>query len=61
MEQKSFQVIKNFAIANFYFIDKTYLMNVVNTLDPGLILKTILALQKEREQKKIEDDPIHIR
>ncbi len=36
-------------------------MNVVNTLDSGLILKTIFALQKEREKKKIDDDPIQVR
>ena len=29
---------------NNNLLDKTYLMNVVNTLDSGLILKTILAL-----------------
>ena len=36
-------------------------MNVVNTLDSGLILRTIQALQKEREKKKIEEAPIQIR
>ena len=36
-------------------------MNVVNTLDPGLILNTIKALQKERAKRQIEEAPIQIR
>ena len=36
-------------------------MIVINTLDPGLILKTFKSLQKAREQKKQLEAPIQVR
>ena len=36
-------------------------MNVVNTLDPGLILKTIKNLQDAKKKEMIEEAPINIR
>jgi hypothetical protein len=43
------------------FLDKAYLMNVVNTLDPGLIIKTIKSLQEEKKKKTMEESNIEIR
>ena len=45
--QRFFQVSSLYGLI---FLDKSYLMNVVNTLDPGLILKTFKSLQKSREE-----------
>ena len=36
-------------------------MNVLNTLDPGLIIKTIKSIQEEKMKKLIEESPIQIR
>ena len=38
-----------------------FIRNVLNTLEPGLILDTIKKLQKEKEKKKLEEAPIQIR
>ena len=46
-QQRFFQVSFLYGLI---FLDKSYLMNVVNTLDPGLILKTFKSLQKSREE-----------
>ena len=38
------------------FIDKEYLMNVINTLDNGLIVRTVKKLIKEKEVSSFLND-----
>lgn len=33
-------------------------MNVVNTLDPNLIRKTIIDIKKKKESKELRENPI---
>lgn len=39
---------------------KSYLMNVINTLDPGLMVKTIQLIKKRKEKKELESNPVMI-
>ncbi len=39
---------------------KKYMINVLNTLDPGLIIKTIQNIKKKRVKKEIEETPVII-
>jgi hypothetical protein len=39
---------------------KKYMINVLNTLDPGLIIKTIQNIKKKRIKKEIEETPVII-
>ena len=36
------------------------MINVLNTLDPGLIIKTIQNIKKKRIKKEIEETPVII-
>ena len=40
--------------------NKTYLINVINTLDQDLILRTIMELKKKRESQELNEDPLMI-
>ena len=35
-------------------------MNVINTVDPGLMVKTIQQIKKKKEKKELEANPILI-
>ena len=39
---------------------KKYLMNVINTIDPGLMIKTIQQIKKKKSQKELELNPVLI-
>ncbi len=39
---------------------KQYLMNVINTLDPGLMIKTIKLIKKRKEKKELDANPVLI-
>ena len=39
---------------------KSYLMNVINTLDPGLMVRTIKMIKKRKEKKELESNPVLI-
>ena len=39
---------------------KTYLMNVINTLDRGLMERTIKAIKKRKEKKELDRNPVVI-
>ena len=41
-----------------FSLAKAYLINVVNTLDPDLIRKTLIDIKKKKEAKEMEDNPI---
>jgi hypothetical protein len=46
MDKRSFQV--KFKPWLYYLLDKEYLMNVVNTLDEGLIVRTVKKILNEK-------------
>jgi hypothetical protein len=35
-------------------------MNVINTVDPGLMVKTIQQIKKNKEKKELESNPVLI-
>ena len=35
-------------------------MNVINTIDPGLMIKTIQQIKKKKEKKELESNPVLI-
>jgi|ETNmetMinimDraft_30_1059905.scaffolds.fasta_scaffold219438_1 hypothetical protein len=37
---------------------RQYLMDVLNTLDPGLVIKTIKDLKKKKLKKEAEEHPV---
>jgi hypothetical protein len=39
---------------------KQYLMNVINTIDQGLMIRTIQQIKKKKEKKELEANPIMI-
>jgi hypothetical protein len=39
---------------------KQYLMNVINTVDPGLMIKTIQQIKKKKEKKELDLNPVLI-
>ena len=40
------------------FPNKQYMINIVNTLDPGLIIETLKQIKKKREKREIEECPV---
>jgi hypothetical protein len=39
---------------------KSYLMNVINTIDPGLMIRTIQSIKKRKEKKELDSNPVLI-
>ena len=54
MVKRFFQVNLNHGF--LIFLDKEYLMNVINTLDNGLIVRTVKKLIREKEVSSFLND-----